>query len=127
MLTSSKAFSSFAVNDLRKAKDFYGQTLGLPVTEQTDAPGGMLWLRVEGGAEILVYPKADHVPASYTVLNFRVADIDETVDDLTGRGVRFERYPGFDQDENGILRTEGPPIAWFTDPAGNTLAVIQLD
>jgi catechol 2,3-dioxygenase-like lactoylglutathione lyase family enzyme len=126
MLTSSKAFSSFAVNDLQQAKEFYGQTLGLRVTEETGM-GGMLTLHLGGGAEILVYPKPNHVAANFTLLNFPVPDIDQAVDELTERGVTFERYAGFDQDEKGIMRAEGPPIAWFTDPSGNTLAVLQLD
>lgn len=126
MLTNSKAFSGFAVNDLQEAKEFYGQTLGLRVTEESDATGGMLTLHLEGGTEILVYPKPNHVAASFTVLNFPVPDIDEAVTELAGRGVTFERYAGFDQDEKGVFRAEGPPIAWFTDPSGNTLSVLQL-
>ncbi|MBT2393273.1 VOC family protein [Streptomyces sp. ISL-1] len=126
MLANSKAFSGFAVNDLQKAKEFYGQTLGLRVSEETDATGGMLTLHLAGGADILLYPKPNHVAASFTVLNFPVPDIDEAVSELARRGVTFERYAGFDQDEKGVFRAEGPPIAWFTDPAGNTLAVLQM-
>ncbi|MFF4231987.1 VOC family protein [Streptomyces sp. NPDC001820] len=126
MLANSKAFSGFAVNDLQKAKEFYGQTLGLRVSEETDATGGMLTLHLAGGADILVYAKPNHVAASFTVLNFPVPDIDEAVSELARRGVIFERYAGFDQDEKGVFRAEGPPIAWFTDPAGNTLAVLQM-
>ncbi|MFF3397649.1 VOC family protein [Streptomyces sp. NPDC002659] len=127
MLTNSKAFSGFAVNDLQKAKEFYGQTLGLRVTEETGPPGGMLTLHLGSGAQIFVYPKPNHVAANFTVLNFPVPDIDEAVDELAGRGVTFERYAGFDQDEKGVMRAEGPPIAWFTDPSGNTLSVLQMD
>lgn len=128
MFTKTKAFSSFAVNDVQKAKDFYGQTLGLRISEEADTPGGgILTLQLEGGGEVMIYPKPNHVPATFTVLNFPVPDIDQAVDELTRRGVRFERYAEFEQDEKGIFRTEGPPIAWFTDPAGNTLAVLQLD
>ncbi|MFC4607427.1 VOC family protein [Streptomyces maoxianensis] len=126
MLANSKAFSGFAVNDLQKAKEFYGQTLGLRVSEETDATDGMLTLHLAGGADILLYPKPNHVAASFTVLNFPVPDIDEAVSELARRGVTFERYAGFDQDEKGVFRAEGPPIAWFTDPAGNTLAVLQM-
>ena len=121
MLDGSKAFGGFSVDDVPAAKRFYGETLGLTVTEQN----GMLGLKVGGGTEILVYPKPDHAPAVFTILNFPVDDIDKTVDELTARGVRFERYDGFDQDEKGIARAEGPYIAWFTDPAGNILSVLQ--
>ncbi|GAA0449646.1 VOC family protein [Streptomyces stramineus] len=121
MFTTTKAFSGFSVDDVPRAQEFYGQTLGLRVTEEY----GMLTLHIEGGTKILVYPKADHVPASFTVLNFPVPDIDRAVDELAARGVTFERYPEFSQDEKGVFRQEGPPIAWFTDPAGNTLSVLQ--
>ncbi|MFD0356478.1 VOC family protein [Streptomyces sp. NPDC127110] len=122
MFTNTKAFSGFAVDDLQRAREFYGETLGLRVTEQN----GMLTLHLAGGAEILVYPKADHTPAGFTVLNFPVDDIDAAVEELTNRGVRFERYPGFTHDEKGIVRESGgPQIAWFTDPAGNVFSVLQ--
>ncbi|MFJ1747624.1 VOC family protein [Streptomyces sp. NPDC088116] len=121
MLGNSKAFSGFAVDDIEKAKHFYTQTLGLDVAEEH----GMLHLRVAGGTPVLVYPKPGHTPASFTVLNFPVDDIDAAVDELTGRGVRFERYPGMDADDKGIFRAAGPYIAWFTDPAGNTFSVLQ--
>jgi catechol 2,3-dioxygenase-like lactoylglutathione lyase family enzyme len=122
MFAETKAFSGFAVNDLEAAKRFYGETLGLRVSEQN----GLLTLHLAGGRDTLVYPKPDFTPATYTILNFPVDDIDAAVDGLTKRGVQFERYPGFDQDEKGINRDQlGPPIAWFTDPAGNILAVIQ--
>lgn len=127
MLTNSKAFSGFAVTDLKKAKEFYGGTLGLRVTEREGGPGGLLTLHLGSGADVLVYPKPNHVAANYTVLNFPVSDIDAVVEELTRRGVTFERYAGFDQDDNGVMRAQGPPIAWFTDPAGNTLAVLQPD
>lgn len=128
MFTDSKAFSGFAVNDVQKAKDFYGQTLGLRVTEIPDSPGGgMLKLHLAGGAEVLIYPKPNHVPATFTILNFPVPDIDKAVDELIRRGVRMERYAEFDQDEKGVFRAQDPPIAWLTDPAGNTLSVLQQD
>ena len=120
MLADSKAFSGFAVPDLNQARQFYGDTLGLRVEEQN----GSLTLHLAGGRDVLVYVKPDHTPATYTILNFPVDDIEATVDGLAERGVRFERYDGFEQDERGILRGGGPPIAWFTDPAGNILSVI---
>jgi catechol 2,3-dioxygenase-like lactoylglutathione lyase family enzyme len=124
MFDPSKAFSGFSVNDVAAARSFYGDTLGLEVSEEN----GLLWLRTGQGSGVLVYPKPDHIPASFTILNFPVADIDEAVDELTKKGVRFERYEGFEQDEKGILRgDEGPPIAWFTDPAGNVLSVLEGD
>jgi catechol 2,3-dioxygenase-like lactoylglutathione lyase family enzyme len=120
MLADSKAFSGFAVPDLEQARRFYGDTLGLRVEEQN----GSLTLHLAGGRDVLVYVKPDHTPATYTILNFPVDDIEATVDGLAERGVRFERYDGFDQDERGILRGSGPPIAWFADPAGNILSII---
>ena len=120
MLTKSHAYSGFAVDDLDKAKDFYGGTLGLEVSREN----GLLTLHLAGGRDTLVYPKPDFEPATYTILNFPVADVDAAVDDLTGRGVRFEQYEGFEQDEKGIARgNQGPTIAWFKDPAGNILSV----
>ena len=125
MLTNSKAFSGFAVNDLQKAKEFYGQTLGVRVTEETAGPGGMLTLHLGSGAEILVYPKPNHVAANFTVLNFIVDDIDVAVQELTDSGVKFERYEGALQtDDKGIFRGNGPTIAWFKDPAGNIMSVL---
>ncbi len=124
MLTDSAAFSGFAVPDVEAARRFYGETLGLRV-DVDQAMGGMLTLHLGGGTDVLVYPKPDHTPATYTVLNFPVDDVERTVDELTARGVRFERYPGFDQDDKGIARGEGPAIAWFTDPAGNILSVLE--
>src|SRR3954452_16635150 len=121
MLAQSKAFSGFAVDDLQKAREFYGDTLGLKTSEEH----GLLTLHLAGDRPTLVYPKPDHTPATYTVLNFPVDDIDATVDALAERGVRFELYPRFEQDERGVFRGGGPYIAWFTDPAGNILSVLQ--
>jgi catechol 2,3-dioxygenase-like lactoylglutathione lyase family enzyme len=123
MLTDSKAFSGFAVPDVAEARQFYGETLGLRVSEEH----GMLQLHLAGGRDVIVYPKPDHTPASYTILNFPVDDVEATVDALTQRGVRFERYQGFDQDDKGIQRGGGPLIAWFKDPAGNVLSIIAQD
>jgi catechol 2,3-dioxygenase-like lactoylglutathione lyase family enzyme len=124
MLADSAAFSGFAVPDIEAARQFYGDTLGLR-TEVNQEMGGMLTLHLGGGTDVLVYPKPDHTPAGYTVLNFPVDDVDSVVDQLTAKGVRFERYEGFDQDDKGIARGQGPAIAWFTDPAGNVLSVLQ--
>ncbi|MFG1947365.1 VOC family protein [Nonomuraea sp. NPDC048826] len=121
MFARTKAYSGFAVDDIAAAKRFYGETLGLNVSEEH----GMLTLHIAGGRDILVYPKPDHTPATYTILNFPVDDIDQAVDELTRRGVRFERYERLQADEKGIHREDGPPIAWFTDPAGNVLSVLQ--
>jgi catechol 2,3-dioxygenase-like lactoylglutathione lyase family enzyme len=123
MLEKSKAFSGFSVDDIPRAKEFYATTLGLEVTEEN----GMLTLHLAGDRPTLVYPKPDHTPASFTILNFPVEDIEAAVDELTKRGVSFERYEGTDleTDERGIFRGGGPPIAWFKDPAGNVLSVIQ--
>ena len=121
MFGNTPAFSGFSVDDIPKAKEFYGETLGLNVTEEH----GMLHLNLGGGASVLVYPKPNHTPATYTILNFPVADIDKAVDELGARGVAFERYPGMDIDAKGVFRGGGPLIAWFTDPAGNTLSVLQ--
>jgi catechol 2,3-dioxygenase-like lactoylglutathione lyase family enzyme len=121
MLADSKAFNGFAVDDLPKAREFYGETLGLKTSEEH----GLMTLHLPGDRPTLVYPKPDHAPATYTILNFQVEDIDREVDDLAARGVRFERYDGFEQDEKGVFRGGGPYIAWFTDPAGNILSVLQ--
>jgi catechol 2,3-dioxygenase-like lactoylglutathione lyase family enzyme len=122
MLSNSKAFSGFAVDDLERARAFYEGTLGLTVSEEE----GLVTLQLAGDRPTLIYPKPDFVPATYTILNFPVDDIEAAVDELTARGVRFERYEGFDQDERGILHEAGgPPIAWFTDPAGNILSVLE--
>jgi catechol 2,3-dioxygenase-like lactoylglutathione lyase family enzyme len=125
IIKNSRAFSGFSTNDIPKAKEFYGTTLGLDVTEEN----GMLTLKFPGGHTVIIYPKGDdHRPATFTVLNLQVDDIDRAVDELTAAGVTFERY-GEDagQDERGIARAYPPPIAWFKDPAGNILSVIQTD
>jgi catechol 2,3-dioxygenase-like lactoylglutathione lyase family enzyme len=123
MFRDSKAFSGFAVPDIAAAKAFYADTLGLDVTEEH----GMLTLHLAGGRDTIVYPKADHVPATYTILNFPVEDVDDTVDALTAKGVEFQTYEGADfaTDAKGVMRQGGPLIAWFTDPAGNILSVIE--
>jgi predicted enzyme related to lactoylglutathione lyase len=120
----SKAFSSFSVNDPEKAKEFYGKVLELTVTESRDMPG-LLHLELAGGNTILIYPKPNHIAATFTVLNFPVDNIEETVVALKNKGIGFERYPGMDIDENGINRGGGPLIAWFKDPAGNVLSIIE--
>jgi catechol 2,3-dioxygenase-like lactoylglutathione lyase family enzyme len=124
MLNSSKAFSGFAVDDLGRARAFYGETLGLK-TSVLDAENGLMTLHLAGDRDTLVYQKPDFTPATYTILNFPVDDIDKAADGLLERGVRFERYDGFEQDEKGIARGPGPAIAWFKDPAGNILSVLQ--
>jgi catechol 2,3-dioxygenase-like lactoylglutathione lyase family enzyme len=121
MLRYSHAYSGFSTDDIVKAREFYGQTLGLEVTEAN----GMLTLNLAGGGRVLIYPKADHQPAAFTVLNLPVEDIERAVDGLAAAGVAFERYEGAGQDERGIARAYPPPIAWFKDPAGNILSVIQ--
>ncbi|GAA0931365.1 VOC family protein [Nonomuraea longicatena] len=122
MFADTRAYSGFSVNDVQAARDFYEGVLGIRVSEAN----GMLTLHLAGGRDTLVYPKGDrHAPASYTILNFPVADIEQAVDRLAERGVRFARYPGMPQDDKGVMRGDGPPIAWFTDPAGNILSVVQ--
>jgi catechol 2,3-dioxygenase-like lactoylglutathione lyase family enzyme len=121
MFANTKAFSGFAVDDIGAARAFYGETLGLRTSEEH----GLLFLHLAGDRDTLVYPKPDHTPADYTILNFPVDDIDRAVDELEARGVRFERYDGTEQDERGIQRGGGPFIAWFKDPAGNVLSVLQ--
>lgn len=122
MFSVSKAFSSYSVNDLDKAKRFYGQTLGLNVSETEEG----LDIELDGGGEVFLYPKPNHEPATFTVLNFAVSDIDESVDELRKQGIRFEQYGGEIQtDEKGIHRDGGPKIAWFKDPAGNILSVLE--
>ncbi|WP_040778034.1 VOC family protein [Nocardia pneumoniae] len=121
MLADSNAFSGFSVDDIEAAQKFYAETLGLRVSEEN----GMLTLHLGGGGTVLVYPKPDHTPATFTILNFPVPDIEAAVDELARRDVRFERYDFADQDEKGIHRGGGPLIAWFTDPAGNVLSVLQ--
>jgi predicted enzyme related to lactoylglutathione lyase/catechol 2,3-dioxygenase-like lactoylglutathione lyase family enzyme len=123
-LAAAPAFSGFSVDDLAVAREFYAGALGLDVSDAD----GLLTLHLPGGRDVLIYPKPNHTPATFTILNFPVPDIDAAVADLVSRGVRFERYDGFPQDANGIQReVDGPPIAWFTDPAGNILAVLQQD
>jgi predicted enzyme related to lactoylglutathione lyase len=124
MFANTKAFSSFAVDDPDKAREFYGETLGLN-TSVLDEENGLISLQLAGDRETIVYKKPDFTPATYTVLNFPVNDVEQAVDELAARGVRFERYDGFEQDEKGIARGPGPDIAWFKDPAGNILAVLQ--
>jgi catechol 2,3-dioxygenase-like lactoylglutathione lyase family enzyme len=125
MLSDSHAFSGFSSNDIAKAREFYATTLGLEVTEAN----GLLTLHLAGGHTVIIYPKDNHEPASFTVLNFPVDDIDQAVAELTAAGVRFERYEALDQDERGIMRSTdaqpGPSIAWFKDPSGNILSVLQ--
>jgi predicted enzyme related to lactoylglutathione lyase len=123
MFENTKAFGSFAVKDISAAKKFYGEALGLRVSE-TDEPG-VLTLNIAGGSDILIYDKPDHTPATFTVLNFPVDDIDDAVDELAKRGIQLERYEGFEHDEKGVVRGPGPGIAWFTDPSGNILSVLQ--
>jgi catechol 2,3-dioxygenase-like lactoylglutathione lyase family enzyme len=124
MLADAKAFSGFAVDDLQKAQEFYGETLGLK-TELLDEENGLLTLHLAGDRDTLIYLSPGFTPASYTILNFPVDDIDQAVEDLAARGVTFERYDGMPQDEKGVMREGGPYIAWFKDPAGNTLSVLQ--
>ena len=123
MFKDTKAFSGFAVNDTQKAKEFYGQTLGLEVSEAN----GLLQLHIADGTTILIYPKENHTPATFTILNFPVANIEQAVDELTRRGVRFESYNdgSLVTDAKGIFRGGGPKIAWFRDPAGNILSVLE--
>jgi predicted enzyme related to lactoylglutathione lyase len=123
MLGNAKATSGFAVPDTEEAKRFYGEALGLSVAV-LDEENGVMALKLTGG-DVFVYRKPDFEPATYTILNFEVDDIGSAVDDLTSRGVSFERYDGFDQDEKGIAHGPGPHIAWFKDPAGNILSVLQ--
>ena len=124
MLENSKAFSGFAAPDVAKENEFYSQTLGLKTSEDH----GLLTLHLAGGNNVLIYPKPNYVPATFTVLNFPVDDVDRAVDELTERGVRFEHYNQGDlkTDEKGIMRGNGPTIAWFKDPAGNILSVLSL-
>jgi predicted enzyme related to lactoylglutathione lyase len=125
MLKDSNAFSGFSANDIPKAKEFYGRTLGLKVSESN----GLLTLHLAGGNNVLIYPKPNHTPATFTVLNFPVNDVDQAVDELTKRGVRFEIYdlPDIKTDKKGIMRGNGPTIAWFKDPSGNILSVIEQE
>jgi catechol 2,3-dioxygenase-like lactoylglutathione lyase family enzyme len=121
MFSKSQAYSGFSTNDLEKAKSFYADTLGLQVTDEM----GNLMLRLDGGGKVLIYPKENHEPATFTVLNFPVDDIDAAVDALKRAGIQLERYEGIDQDERGVARDEYTAIAWFKDPAGNILSVLR--
>ena len=122
MFKDSHVFSGFSSNDIAAAKTFYGDILGLDVTEEN----GMLSVRFAGGGRGIIYPKPNHEPATFTILNFPVDDVEAAVDALSAKGVAFERYPGLNQDERGIARDDNtPPIAWFKDPAGNILAVLK--
>jgi predicted enzyme related to lactoylglutathione lyase len=124
MFANTKATNGFAVDDVQKAQEFYGETLGLGTTVLSEE-FGVMSIQLAGGRDTLIYRKPDFVPATYTVLNFEVDDIESAVDGLRERGVSFERYEGFEQDEKGIAHGPGPHIAWFKDPAGNILAVLQ--
>jgi predicted enzyme related to lactoylglutathione lyase len=126
MFANTRAFSGFSVNDISEARSFYREALGLDVSDIGMEGYELLQLNIAGGAKVLIYPKPDHAPASFTILNFPVNDIDAAVAELTKRGVRFERYEGFEHDEKGVVRGGGGPlIAWFKDPAGNVLSVLQ--
>lgn len=125
MFRGNDAFASFSVSDLAAAREFYAGTLGLEVATTDDAMG-FLELHLGGGGRVLVYDKPDHQPATFTVLNFVVDDVEQAVDRLAGAGIEMLRYEGFEQDARGIARSDyGPPIAWFADPAGNVIAVMQ--
>lgn len=124
ILSGNKATSGFAVNDMNAARGFYEGTLGLSV-EVLDEEHGLTRLKLADGNDALMYLSADMTPASYTMLNFEVDDVDAAVDELVSRGVAFERYDDFDHDEKGIVRGPGPQIAWFKDPSGNVLSVLQ--
>jgi predicted enzyme related to lactoylglutathione lyase len=124
MFRDTEAFSGFAVDDLTKARDFYGATLDLRISDVEPMPG-LMTLHLGSGQRVLVYEKRDFAPATYTVLNFVVSDVGAAVTELAGRGVALERYPGFAQDDDGVMRGNGPEVAWFTDPAGNVLSVVQ--
>lgn len=121
MLADTKAYNGLAVHDLQQAHQFYADTLGLTTSEEY----GLMWLHLAGGRDTLVYEQPDATAASFTILNFEVADIDTAVDQLVARGVTFERYDGMAQDSRGVFRAEGPHIAWFKDPSGNVLSVLQ--
>ena len=122
MFENTKAYSGFAVDDLGQAQEFYGDTLGLK-TSILDEENGLMTLHLAGGRDTLIYQQPGSTPASYTILNFPVDDVEKAVDELASRGVEFERYEGFEHDERGIAHGSGPDIAWFKDPAGNVLAV----
>ncbi len=121
MLENARAYSGVAVNDMNEARRFYGETLGLRTSEEY----GLMWLHLAGGRDTLVYEQPDATPASFTILNFEVDDIEAAIDALAARGVRFERYDDIEQDDKGVFRDEGPYVAWFKDPSGNVLSVLQ--
>lgn len=123
MINNSHAFSSFSVNDLEKAENFYGKVLELNVKRYDDM--GILNIKFSGGGELMIYPKDDHKPATFTVLNFPVEDVEKTVDELISKGITFEQYEEFKTDEKGISREWGQEIAWFKDPAGNIISVMK--
>ncbi|MBS1502756.1 MAG: VOC family protein [Bacteroidetes bacterium] len=128
MFSTDKAFSSFSVNDIAKAKDFYQNILGLEVKHVPMGPEGILELHFDGGGRVMIYPKPNHTPATFTILNFPVDDVEKAVDELSAKGVKFEHYdmPGIQTNEKGIARGGGgPEIAWFTDPAGNIVSVVS--
>jgi predicted enzyme related to lactoylglutathione lyase len=122
MFKNSTALSSFSVNDIENAKAFYSGILGLDVTEGIM---GILTLNLNDGGKVIIYPKPNHIPATFTILNFSVASVDKAVDDLMALGVSFEKYEGIESDDKGIVRGNGPTIAWFKDPAGNILSVLE--
>ncbi len=121
MFEDTRAYSGIAVHDMDEARRFYAETLGLRTSEEY----GLMWLHLAGGRDTLVYEQPNATPASFTILNFEVDDIERTIDALTARGVRFERYDDIDQDDIGVFRAEGPYVAWFKDPSGNVLSVLQ--
>jgi catechol 2,3-dioxygenase-like lactoylglutathione lyase family enzyme len=121
MPTFTGAFQGFSANDITAERAFYSDTLGLTVRDEM----GGLDIRLPGGARLYIYPKENHEPATFTVLNFQVGDVDRAVDELTAAGVRFERYDGMEQDAKGVMRGNGPTIAWFKDPCGNILSIIE--
>jgi catechol 2,3-dioxygenase-like lactoylglutathione lyase family enzyme len=122
MFSYNEAFSGFSVDDLQKAKAFYGGVLGLEVTEQKEG----LSVNIGKGVQVFIYPKPNHQPATFTILNFKVSDVEKAVDELAAKGVQFEHYTGqMETDEKGIFRKGGPLIAWFKDPAGNFISVLQ--
>jgi catechol 2,3-dioxygenase-like lactoylglutathione lyase family enzyme len=121
MFAKTEAFCGFSSNDISGSRDFYAGKLGLNVEDDH----GLLRIHLGGGGTVIVYPKPNHEPATYTVLNFQVPDVEKAVDELVAKGIVFERYPGLAQDERGIQRDQGPAIAWFKDPAGNILSVLK--
>jgi predicted enzyme related to lactoylglutathione lyase len=125
MFKNTKAFSSFSVDNLNRARSFYSEKLGIEVSDVPEMKG-LLYLNIEGGDKILVYEKPNHSPASFTVLNFPVKDVEKAVDELTGRGIQFEHYDGeLKTNEKGISQGMGPKVAWFKDPAGNIISVLE--